>query len=223
MAVEQIVFDEICKFAPARILSLGYPDLLLSGPPVTKVQENSDRISKYHNWSGPTIDTESAFKAVGLDAVYVDISSSRGIERIVDLNSELPEDLAGQFDIVLDPGTLEHCFNIGQAFRNIFKALKPKGTVIHVNPVSMINHGFWNLSPTAYYDWYTDNGFDSVTVRVIWGAINQRNVQTVPPISRYKLPPEASCFVTATRSNLKADQPLWPVQSKYKRNPSLMA
>jgi len=222
MAVEQIVFDEICKFAPARILSLGYPDLLLSGPPVTKVQENSERISKYHNWSGPTSDTEAVFKAVGLDAVYVDISSSRGIERIVDLNTELPDDLAGQFDIVLDPGTLEHCFNIGQAFRNILKALKPKGTVIHVNPVSMINHGFWNLSPTAYYDWYTDNGFDSVLVRVIWGKINQRGVQQLHPIKRYQLPPEASCFVTAHRSTIKAD-PIWPVQSKYKRNPTLMA
>ncbi len=47
----------------------------------------------------------------------VDLVASRGGERILDLNGPLEADLVGGFDVVLDAGTMEHCFNVGQAVR----------------------------------------------------------------------------------------------------------
>ena len=224
MAVEQIVFDELRKFAPGKILCLGFPDLLLNQPVAQLASSDAERIANYHGFKGPVADTTATFAAVGLDPVYIDVHSSRNVERIVDLNRPVPEDLHGQFDVVLDPGTLEHCFNIGQAFQNIVRCLKPKGTVIHANPVTMINHGFWNISPTAYYDWYQNQGFDKVEVRVYWGPTNQRTVAAVNPVQRYKLPPEAIVFVTACRSRIPdAIAETWPTQTKYKQNPELKA
>ncbi|HVO04057.1 MAG TPA: hypothetical protein VMT54_17800 [Candidatus Cybelea sp.] len=224
MAVEQIVFDELKRFAPAKILCLGYPDLLLTETVTPAAGDDAARIASYHGWKGPIAETTATFAAIGLDPVYIDVHASRHVERIVDLNRPVPEDLHGAFDLVLDPGTLEHCFNIGQAFENIVTCLKPKGTVIHANPVTMTNHGFWNISPTAYHDWYQSRGFDRVEVRVYWGPTNQRNVVAVDPVKRYKLPPEAICFVTASRSHAPAAvEEQWPTQTKYKRNPSLMA
>jgi hypothetical protein len=224
MAVEQIVFDELRKFAPAKVLCLGFPDLLLREPVAVDASADAARVASYHGFKGPVADTTATFAAVGLDPVYIDVHSSRNVERIVDLNRPVPEDLHGQFDIVLDPGTLEHCFNIGQAFENIVRCLKPKGTVIHANPVTMINHGFWNISPTAYYDWYQNQGFEQIEVRVYWGPTNQRKVAKVDPVQRYKLPPEAIVFVTASRSRIPASiAETWPTQTKYKRNPELKA
>src|SRR5262249_55733789 len=113
--------------------------------------------------------------------------------------------------------------NIGQAFENIIACLKPKGAVIHANPVSMINHGFWNISPTAYYDWYESRGFDQIAIRFYWGETNKRKVHALnDPIKRYKIPSETICFVTASRSHASAAiEERWPTQTKYKLNPTL--
>jgi hypothetical protein len=71
----------------------------------------------------------------------------------VDLN--YPEDWPEKYDVVIDGGTAEHCFNVGQVFANILSAVRPDGgIVVHVNPLNMMNHGFWNISPTAYADFY---------------------------------------------------------------------
>jgi hypothetical protein len=55
---------------------------------------------------------------------------------------------------VLDCGTTEHCFNVGQAIINAAHAVKPGGAIFHCFPMCVMNHGFWNASPTAFKDFY---------------------------------------------------------------------
>jgi hypothetical protein len=86
----------------------------------------------------------------------VDLFQHKGWERIVDLS--YPQDL-GSYDIVLDCGTIEHCSNPAQAFINAASAVKVGGVIIHDLPVTMVNHGYWNICPAWFKDFYTHNGF----------------------------------------------------------------
>jgi hypothetical protein len=35
---------------------------------------------------------------------------------------------------------------------------------MHVNPCTMVNHGFYNLNPTAYKDFYKQNGAKDISL-----------------------------------------------------------
>jgi hypothetical protein len=68
---------------------------------------------------------------------------------------------------VIDPGTLEHCFNIGQAMMNAANAVKPGGRIFHISPMTMVNHGFYNLCPTMFHDFYQQNGWEMESFAVV--------------------------------------------------------
>ncbi len=78
------------------------------------------------------------------------------------LNEPLPEHdaLKEGFDIVLDFGTLEHVFNISQAFRSIHDLTNPGGLMIHALPhQGFYDHGFFNIQPTLFYDIASANNY----------------------------------------------------------------
>ena len=52
--------------------------------------------------------------------------------------------IKNKYDLIFDVGTLEHCFNVGQAFKNIMEMTKLGGTIFMAT-ASKINHGFWNF------------------------------------------------------------------------------
>lgn len=213
MALEQHTLDRLLKLRPSRLLCLGYPDLLITDGP--KIE--ADDVAKWHGWTAGVGDTDKVLRDAGINPVYIDVQALRGRERVVDLNDPLPIDMIGQFDCVLDPGTIEHCFNIGQAFQNVLSALRLGGYAIHTNPMTMVNHGFWNLSPTAYVDWYEANGGEIREIAVVSGNLGQRVVTDigVHALNRVQLPPECSSLVIAQRvKGVKAD---WPIQTKYRR------
>lgn len=213
MALEQHTLDRILALRPSKLLSLGYPDLLIKdGPKV----EGADDIAHWHNWKGQVSDTDQVFKEAGIEATYLDLASLRGKEIIADLNDPLPIQMIGQFDAVLDPGTIEHCFNIGQAFQNISSALKIGGYVFHTNPVTMVNHGFWNISPTAYVDWYEANGFEVRELALVQGPLEARRVTDIGIAAFQRMPvsPEASSLVVAQK--MRGVRATWPTQTKYR-------
>ena len=51
-------------------------------------------------------------------------------------------------------------FNIGEAIKNIAVATKKGGLVWHGSPLLFFNHGFYNLNPTFFVDFYSQNGFE---------------------------------------------------------------
>lgn len=200
----------------ARVLSLAYPDLLITKEEVQKMFGfTPTRFTKRnvgHGLPDPLPETAEVFRSVCWSFDCVDVARLTNIERIVDLN--YPAEL-GEFDLVLDPGTTEHCFNIGQALMNAAGAVVPGGRIMHLSPMTMINHGFYNLCPTLFHDFYTQNGW---TVECLKAHERREDGEylgdlTGKTASRMKCGPEYGLCVLVQRTS---SAPLkFPVQAKY--------
>lgn len=221
---------------PIKLLSLSYPDLLVTeafiaqvfGEDIAKKLRFIDDpmpILRWHNMQNrmdKVIDTKHFFELLNIDLLPVDIVPSRGCERTLDLNLPLPEDLVDQFDLVLDGGTIEHCFNIGQTMLNVAQSLKVGGFVIHANPLAMFNHGFYNLNPTFYADFYQQNGFQLISVSAVSGDVFDRQLTALPATQRFHNPPQNSSIMVVAEKTETVDLQ-WPMQTKYLVNPELRA
>lgn len=204
------------------IASMGYPDILyppeklkalLNGRSVT-YREDSERICKRHGVPKHEVpDSESFFEAFGVSLDVYDIVQERGCEVLCDLNHPIPAEACGQYDYVLDVGTLEHCFNIAQALVNMACLVKVGGLIYHENPFSWGNHGFYNLNPTLFHDFYTDNGF--VVETCILLSKDGRQVEA-PRTKRFIYEgPEANIHTIVRRVEEK--EVSFPTQSKYRK------
>jgi len=191
----------------ASILSLGYPDIMASSDQLREIFGYTPaRFTTGNKWiKYPVPDSEELCQKLGSKLTIVDYVSERGCEIVANMNE--PHDL-GKFDLVIDPGTLEHCFNIGQAMMNAANAVKLGGRIFHISPMSMINHGFYNLCPTWFSDFYEQNGWTIESFAVVALAdpvckLTDRFTTTVEHLIR----------VVAQR---KTDAALhFPIQSKY--------
>ncbi len=92
----------------------------------------------------------------------IDVSTYEGAVHTHDLNSPLPSHLHGQFDTVLEAGSLEHIFNFPTAIRNQMEALKLGGSLFIQTPANnYLGHGFYQFSPELFYRVFSDaNGFE---------------------------------------------------------------
>ena len=105
------------------------------------------------------VTTRELFPALGFSEYHdLDINPEPGGIR-QDLNEPVPAELHDRFDLVFEAGTIEHIFNVRSVFENIIVMLKKGGLVFHLSPLDMINHGFYNFSPTLFIDVYRYNGF----------------------------------------------------------------
>lgn len=78
--------------------------------------------------------------------------------RKLDLNA--PIELERQYHVVNNCGTLEHVFNIGQAFKTVHDVTRPGGFMIHHSPFAgWIDHGFYGVNPTLYWDLAAANAY----------------------------------------------------------------
>lgn len=221
MAIEKIQWDLMTKYfpRPARVLCLGYPDMLVPAEALPDEArdapevENADEIRKWHGWTGPIFDTKYVFRKMGWDATTVDFKPGRGVDMVLDLNNDTPHTSEG-FDAVLDPGTLEHLWNVGIAWMRINEVTKPDGILIHVSPVNCVNHGFWSISPGAYADFYGDNLIEHY---LFHGPKENRGLVDLKgsgnTYHRMQIPVECWNLVVAKRT-LRTLQS-FPVQKKY--------
>ena len=135
---------------------------------VQQVSANSKEIcsilSKYGaNWAEPTLEAPSTggFKSLGCNQVEsIDFYPDEGATHVVDLNRPINEKYKQAFDLIYDGGTLEHCFDIAQVLRNTAHMLKTGGRIIHHVPTNnWVDHGFYQVSPTLFFDFYEAAGF----------------------------------------------------------------
>lgn len=217
MALTLQAFQLLASRLPGkRVLSLGYPDLLVTpedifsllGVQVTRFTE----FGRWHGITRPVPETEHVFEQIGATLECVDVRPSRGVERVVDLN--LPCEL-GPYDVVIDPGTVEHCFNVGQALMNAANAVAVGGCIFHSPPLTMVNHGFYNISPTLFNDFYKQNDWE---IEMLVGATKE-GCFDVRPVARFSAPSEAYLYCIARRRTQAALRV--PLQSKYVKHPSL--
>jgi hypothetical protein len=224
---------------PRRLLSLGYPDALIAAPDYQRVlgpdkaarlewRDDSESVLRWHGLHGKIdriVQSHSLFALCGYTLDCMDISAARGDEIIVDMNKPLPPEHEGQFDVVFDGGTLEHCFNVAQGIKNMALACKVGGFCVNINPLNVYNHGFYNMSPTFYADFYGCNGFqvsDIVMLSGHYGTMQPPKVTPLPPIGRFDEAPQRATIM-AVAQKTSASEIAWPIQAKYRKNPHLKA
>lgn len=108
---------------------------------------------------------EPLFEVLGFDTVHsLDVSDYEGCTHLFDLNAtELPKQLTEQYDLVVDGGTLEHIFDFLQGLTNAINMVKPGGYFLHSGPCNnWIDHGFFQFSPTLWFDFAKANELDIV-------------------------------------------------------------
>jgi len=212
-----------------RALLLAYPDLIVPRAALARIvgeamlasvpaREDAPAAWAYHGLAGvgdPMLESLAFFRALGVEPEVVDVARLRGMERLVDLNSPLPTDLARRFDLVVDTGTCEHCFNVGQAFLNACEALAGGGILVHAAPLTRVNHGFWNFSPTVYPDFFEANGFALQVLTGVAGDIaSGLRTFEVDAVRRFDPPANSALYVVAERREVRDLH--WPVQRKYR-------
>ena len=166
-------------------------------------------------------ETSATFRALGAEVTVSDAIAWGGEDIIVDLNAPLPRRLRGRYDVVVDPGTLEHCFNIAQAFENVDALLRPGGFVYHQDAFAFPNHGFWSISPTAFFDYYQSRGYELGVPYRFDGSFDDTGfIPRMKPISPFEadltspLPAIGIYTFRKTRATSKVLSP-WPIQRCY--------
>lgn len=85
----------------------------------------------------------------------MDFSDYEGAQHLADLSKPIAETYHNRFDFVLDGGTLEHVFDIPQAFRNVFAMLKPGGIFVSINGFTgWPGHGFYQFQPDLVWSYW---------------------------------------------------------------------
>ncbi|NKD55222.1 MULTISPECIES: hypothetical protein [unclassified Haematospirillum] len=122
------------------------------------------------------LDTQSVFRRLGFSEVMaLDCSDFEGADILHDMNApDIPEQWRGQFDVVMDHGTLEHIFHFPNAMHAVFQFLKIGGRAITSSPVSgFFDHGFYMMQPTLFRDFYAANAWEVNAIKVVQFTSNE--------------------------------------------------
>lgn len=225
MALSSLLMHEVCKrLRPGmRVASVGYPDIVAPLIEVKAIlgerfkqlryRDDSDAIRKWHGGEGRIPDAYSFFELQAASLDVFDIAVLRGGEIILDFNYPITDAYTERYDALIDVGSAEHCFNIGTAIKNMATMLGQGGFVFHENPANWFNHGFWNINPTVYADFYGQDGF---ALRECWLVPRgQEPIRNVERKKRFAYQgPEANMIAVAERVKVLPVE--WVVQGKYK-------
>jgi len=82
----------------------------------------------------------------------VDASTYEGADLVADLNRPVPTAWHGQYDVVIDGGTLEHIFFATTALASLMQMVRPGGRLFLATPTNNhCGHGFYQFSPEFLY------------------------------------------------------------------------
>jgi hypothetical protein len=216
MALDRIGLEMVApRLRGAAVLCLGYPDITVPAQEVKRLLGVEPRKFTGHGGAHKvphplpeTVDTLTLAGAAAVDCV--DFAPARGCERVVDLN--VRQDWPREYDLVVNPGTVEHCFDVAAAMFNAWRAAKVGGVVLHVAPANMVNHGFWNMSPTVFYDFCVANGGKVLRLA---GADRGGAAVAVEPHKRFRLPSETVLYALLEKHAAAPER--IPVQWRYRQ------
>lgn len=215
---------------PIRALSLGFPDVLATREQITDIfgalpddafvaRANSDRILHWHRATDllPCVyEPDVLLRHLSVDLDCLDMRAWRGGEIIADLNEPLPAQLKESYELVIDAGTIEHCFNAPQALKNVAELLAIDGVLIQCSPLNAYNHGYWNFNPNVFADFYGGNGFKIHLLQGLTGDLRAgHRLFDVPADARFENAPANSNLVcVCQRTEIRSIR--WPTQQKYR-------
>ena len=151
-----------------RVICLGYPDLTITdeyirekGLPV--IEKRNLPAVKHHpslqlDEGGPP-ETVAFFKTLGVEEVVcLDIAKHRGDEVLLDFNVASGLEIEPA-DLVIDPGSIEHCMNPLNAIRMAANLAKVNGGIVYHTGCfnGWPEHGFFMVQPCWYAVFYEVN------------------------------------------------------------------
>lgn len=160
----------------AKVLSFGHPDILALPEELAPIfgqmlaKDNAGVLASRKQHPNPNIvgSAKIVFRAMSAELHVIDKSMLYGVDETGDMNLPIAPQHHGAYDLVVDPGTTEHCFNVAQALKNAAEAVAVGGHIYHMVPLCHWNHGFWNFSPGVFADFYdSDNGFEVIRLEGI--------------------------------------------------------
>jgi hypothetical protein len=151
----------------ARTVTIGRQDRHVSMPKVRQLLEANGLPHTLTNddMQAGTGHGDAVFMQLGAQTVdSIDASDYEGATIVADMNQPIPAELHEKYDLVYDGGTLEHVFNVRQAFSNAMSLPKVGGSlIIHTMANNWFGHGFYQFSPELFYRVLSpDNGYQIV-------------------------------------------------------------
>jgi hypothetical protein len=150
-------------------LSYGRQDMNVSYPGTRWMFERLGLAADPAGFIDPPPETENIdfarlINLMGVGPLTVlDVSPYQDADIIADLNYPVPAESHGRYGLIVDGGTMEHVFDVRQCMKNTAEMLRPGGRAMHITPVNnYVNHGFVQVSPTFFHDYYVANGFVDV-------------------------------------------------------------
>ncbi len=103
----------------------------------------------------------------------------------IDLHAPLPDSLRGQFDMVIDAGTMHCCFDVARVLENILLLAKNRAAVLHVSAfVGFTGRCYYKIDPYLFHDFYGQNGFGDVDIWVKAGSAQGLRFRVIRKIRR---------------------------------------
>lgn len=166
--------------------------------------------------------TETLLTKLGYPMIEaLDFTDKESAQHIHDLNQPVPPALQEKFDVVIDGGTTEHIFYIGQALDNCFAMLKPGGLMLsYVSADGWFGHGFFQTGPDVPWRyWHHARGCEMLEVSIIPRKSPMRIIPIEDPTGKPRggeLALEGPhMIVYACRKPLEAKPYASPIQGHY--------
>ncbi|KAF0676806.1 class I SAM-dependent methyltransferase [Profundibacterium mesophilum] len=131
--------------------------------------------------------SEALLAQLGYPALEaVDFTDKEGAPHIHDLNLPVPPALRERFDLVIDGGTTEHVFHIGQAIENCHAMLRPGGLMLaFIACDGWFGHGFFQTGPDVPWRyWHHARGCEMLEVSVVNRKMPRRIIDIPDPTGR---------------------------------------
>ncbi|MDP2738956.1 MAG: hypothetical protein Q8O82_09750 [Pseudorhodobacter sp.] len=166
--------------------------------------------------------TETLFARLGYPPIEaLDFTDKEGAQHIHDLNKPVPASLKARFDIVIDGGTSEHIFYIGQALDNCHAMLRPGGLMLSfVSCDGWFGHGFFQTGPDVPWRyWHHARGYEMLEVSVVSRKVALRLTAIPDPTGQPRGGERAlvgpHMLLMAARKPLTAPKYAPPIQGHY--------
>ena len=119
-----------------------------------------------HNLPGSGwIDDESFFASFSECKLFsADISDYEGADFIFDICGEVPPELVGRFDFLMDGGSLDNVWDPAQMLRNMTKMLKPGGRIFVYAWSNSYPSAYLKITPDWIMDYFAANEFADAKV-----------------------------------------------------------
>jgi hypothetical protein len=221
-AVDLFIIADLMRngIQPSHVLSFGHPDILATPDelaslfegrllPIDSERVRRERVGAFRD--GAIGSAYGFFSELNSELTCFDKRDLFGIDENLDLNYPIDVRHHGSYSLIIDPGTIEHVMNVGEALSSIVRALRVGGHAYHISPMSMLNHGYWNFSPVTYHDFYMANGFEIVRLE---GRRKKGTTFPIPATDRFK--ENTNLMIVCVARKMRAVEKItWPMQEKY--------